>query len=326
MREHLPERKVPSGVSDEFVARDYGEELVEIARARPEVVVLDGDLALDCRIRTFEEELPERFVENGIAEQDMVSMAGGLALQGLLPVVNSFANFLLARANEQIYSNVGEGRRVVYVAHFGGLIPAGPGKSHQAIRDVSLVRSLPGCVILEPANGAETRMALRYCIEESDETCFLRLIIGPSPRRIELPAGYRLSRGRGAILAEGEDAVLFGYGPVMLHEALGASERLAAEGFGLRVVDLPWLNRVDPEWLAETIGGRRHAWTLDDHSPVGGLGDTLLDALNELGLLRDLTFRKLGVTGMPACGTPREVLEHHGLDAASLAARIRSGS
>ncbi|MBW2581377.1 MAG: 1-deoxy-D-xylulose-5-phosphate synthase, partial [Deltaproteobacteria bacterium] len=101
-----------------------------------------------CGLRPFENAFPERFVENGIAEQDMVSMAGGLALQGLLPIVNSFGVFLASRANEQIYNNATENSKIIYVCHYAGLIPAGPGKSHQSLRDISLFGALPNCVIL----------------------------------------------------------------------------------------------------------------------------------------------------------------------------------
>jgi transketolase len=305
------------------VADHFGDELVEIAARRPELVVLDGDLAMDCRIRKFELAYPERFIENGIAEQDMVSMAGGLALQGLLPVVNTFANFLAARANEQIYNNAGERTKIIYVAHFGGLLPAGPGKSHQATRDVSLFGALPRCVVLEPASGAETRMALRWCVEEAKESCVLRLVIGPSPRVVRLPGSYRLRFGRGVALTEGRDALLFSYGPVMLNEALTAAESLAPQGFGLTVVNMPWLNRVDAEWLRETIGAHRYVYALDDHSPYGGLGDLLLNALNDQGRLGSLVFRKIGVQELPACGRPKEVLRHHGVDADSIARIVR---
>jgi transketolase len=320
-----PEAKGASGVSSELVSVAFGDALVDIAARRKDLVVLDGDLALDCKIRKFEETYPDRFIENGIAEQDMVSMAGGLALQGLLPVVNSFANFLTARANEQIYNNAGEHTKIIYVCHFGGLIPAGPGKSHQATRDVSLLGALPEMVILEPANAVETRMALEWCVDEARESCALRLIIGPSPRIIELPADYRLRFGRGVAVTQGRDGLLFAYGPVMLREALAASEMLAGDGFGLTVVNMPWLNRVDPEWLAQTVSSFRRIHTLDDHSPFGALGDTLLNALNEQALLEGRVFRKIGVREIPACGMPAEVLRHHGVDAESVARRIRAG-
>jgi transketolase len=320
-----PEAGPPSGVSAEYVAQAYGDALVEIAARRPDVVVLDGDLAADCRIRGFEEAYPERFIENGIAEQDMVSMAGGLARMGLLPVVNSFASFLASRANEQIYNNACEGTKIIYGCHFAGLLPAGPGKSHQSIRDISLFGALPNCVIIEPCNAAEARMAVEYCVDQATENCALRLIIGPSPRLISLPADYRLRPGRGVALAEGDDAVLFAYGPVMLHEALTAGEILRERGFGLKVVNLPWLNRVDRRWLAEVVGPYRAVWALEDHAPVGGLGDRLLDVLVADRALDGRQFGKIGVDGYPACGAPTEVLRHHRLDGASLAERILEG-
>ncbi len=126
-------------VTDEYVVEAYGDELVELGGERDDLVVLDADLASDCRVRAFELAFPDRFVECGIAEQDMVSTAAGIARQGLLPVVNSFAAFLASRANEQIYNQASEGTKVVYALHYAGLIPAGPGKSHQSIRDISLL-------------------------------------------------------------------------------------------------------------------------------------------------------------------------------------------
>ena len=144
-------------VTDEYVAAAYGEALVELAERVPELVVLDADLSSDCRIRGFEDAHPDRFLESGIAEQDMVSAAAGLARHGLLPVVNSFASFLASRANEQIYNQASERTKVVYALHYAGLIPAGPGKSHQSVRDVSLLAALPDMTIVQPGSAAETR-------------------------------------------------------------------------------------------------------------------------------------------------------------------------
>ncbi|MGH7504752.1 MAG: transketolase C-terminal domain-containing protein, partial [Longimicrobiales bacterium] len=305
-----------------YVAEIYGSTLLRLAEQHPELVVLDGDLAADCRVRAFEERFPDRFIENGIAEQDMVSMAGGLARQGMLPVVNSFASFLASRANEQIYNNATERAKVIYALHFAGLIPAGPGKSHQSVRDISLFGALPNCVILHPGTPEEMRLATEWCVEQAEMACALRIAIGPSPRDIALPDGYTFAEGRGAILAEGADAVLFAYGPVMLHEALVAAETLAEGGFGLRVIDLPWLNRFDRQWLATAIEGYDRLYVLDDHSPVGGLGDRLLRELVAAGLLGERRFENFAVDEYPACGTPGEVLRHHALDGVSLAGRI----
>ena len=302
-------------VTDEYVAAAYGEELLEVAERRPDLVVLDADLASDCRVRAFELAQPSRFVEVGIAEQDLVSMAAGLARQGLLPVVNSFASFLASRANEQIYNQASERTKVVYALHYAGLIPAGPGKSHQSVRDISLLGALPDVAIVQPANGDETRALLRWAIDEAEETVAIRLAIGPSPRRIELPGPLRF--GRGTVLADNDGPPLLAYGPVMVHEALVAAETLAARGTGLRVVAMPWLNRFDPDWVADEIEAHEDVFVLEDHSPVGGLADALRRTLDP-----SVRVTAFGVEGWPACGTPPEALQAHGLDGRSLAVRI----
>jgi transketolase len=296
-------------VTDEYVAAAYGDALLELAERNPNVVVLDADLASDCRIRPFELEHPHRFHESGIAEQDMVSAAAGMARQGLLPIVNSFAAFLAARANEQIYNQASERTKVVYALHYAGLIPAGPGKSHQSIRDISLLGSLPDLTLVQPGNSEETKALVRWAVEDAVGSVAVRLAIGPSPRRIELtPAEV----GRGTVVRAGSDSLLFAYGPVMLHEALTASERLDGT---LQIVNMPWLNRVDAEWLADVTEPFGEIFVLEDHAPVGGLADTLRRALQ-----RPVTA--FGVEGWPACGTPQEALRFHGLDGVSLADRI----
>ena len=306
----------PTRVSDEFVAEVYGHTLLELAGTNPQLVVLDGDLASDCRVRAFELAHPARFIENGIAEQDMVSMAGGLARQGLLPVVNSFASFLASRANEQIYNNASEKTKIIYACHYAGLIPAGPGKSHQSVRDASLFGALPNCVVVHPGNEQETRALVRWAVEQADENVAIRLAIGPSPRKLEFTEGWRLEVGRGTVLQEGGDALLFAYGPVMLHEALIAADTLRARGTRLQVVDLPWLNRIDADWLAETAAPFANVLVVEDHAPVGALGDAIRRILDGAHV------SVFGVEGWPACGTPPEALRHHGLDGASLADRI----
>ncbi len=305
---------VRAKVTDEYVVEAYGEELVELGHRHDRLVVLDADLASDCRVRAFELAYPERFLECGIAEQDMVSTAAGLARQGLLPVVNSFAAFLASRANEQIYNQASEGTKVVYILHYAGLIPAGPGKSHQSLRDISLLGALPDMTVVQPASAAETRALLCWAVEEAAGNVAIRLAIGPSPRRIEAPG--EVEPGRGRMLCGGDDAILIAYGPVMLHEALIASEVLAERGIGLAVANMPWLNRFDDAWLAETVVPYEHLFVLEDHAPVGGLGDALR---------RELDGRPLNVfavDGWPACGTPAEALRVHELDGESLADRI----
>ena len=311
-----------SKVSSEYVCDAYGEALAEVGGNCANLIVLDADLTADCRLKSFKARYPDRFIENGIAEQDMVSMAGGLALAGFLPVVNTFASFLSARANEQIYNNACELTRIIYVNHYGGLIPAGPGQSHQSIRDISLFGALPNFEIIQPCNAIETRLAVEYIVNESAENCALRLNIGPSPRVIELPPDYRFTKGRGVTLVEGNDAILFAYGPVMLNEALVAAEVLRDRGFHLRVVNMPWLNRVDAEWLRDVTAECGAVYVLEDHAPVGGLGDAILTSMKRERILETTPFRIFAVEGFPACGTPAEALGTHGLNGAALAERI----
>ena len=306
----------------EKVVNAYGEALVELGEKRTDIIVLDADLSEDCGLRPFENVFPDRFVENGIAEQDMVSMAGGLALQGLLPVVNSFGVFLSSRSNEQIYTNATEGTKIIYVCHYAGLIPAGPGKSHQSLRDISLFGALPNCEILQPCNASETHMVMNYAVNEAKENVMVRLIIGPSPRQIQLPDGYKLTMGRGVTVKDGDDAIMFAYGPVMLNEAMVASELLKSQGLGLRVINMPWLNRVDVDWLCDLVARFDHLFVLEDHATVGGLGDRLQDELVRGKALGFKDFVKFSVEGFPACGMPTEVLKYHGLDGESIAEKI----
>lgn len=316
------QERLSAKVTDEYVAIAYGQALVELAARREDIVVLDADLSSDCKVRDFENTYPERFIENGIAEQDMVSMAGGLARQGLLPVVNSFASFLGSRANEQIYNNASEQSKIIYALHYAGLIPAGPGKSHQSLRDISLFAALPNCTIIQPCNATETRMAVEYSVEEAHENVALRFIIGPSPRKLQLPKDYKFTFGKGVSLTEGRDALMFAYGPVMLHEALLCSELLAERGFGLKILNMPWLNRFDQAWLAELMQLYTTLFVLEDHAGIGGLGDHLLNVFMEMNMLKDRQVVKFAVEGFPACGTPAEALAFHRLDGMSLAKRV----
>jgi transketolase len=325
LEDYPADEKQASGVSKEFVVDAYGAALANVAAKRDDLIVLGADLTADCRLGAFEKSFPDRFIENGIAEQDMVSMAGALALEGFLPVVNTFASFLSARANEQIYNNACERTRIIYACHYAGLIPAGPGQSHQSIRDISLLGALPNFVIVQPCNATETHLVVDYAVNRCNDNCVLRLNIGPSPRIIELPSDYNLVEGRGVTLVDGDDAILFAYGPVMLNEALVAAELLRVSDFKLKVVNMPWLNRVNEKWLEEIVGTCRSIYVLEDHASVGGLGDMLLRVVKRDRIFETRPFHVFAVEGFPACGIPAEALGFHKLDGAALAARILQG-
>ncbi len=299
----------------------YSRALVAHAERDPRVIALDADLVLDTGLIPFAERFPDRFVECGIAEQDMVSQAGGLALQGLMPVVHSFACFLTTRANEQIYNNATEQRKIVYVGSLAGLLPGGPGHSHQSVRDIAALAGTPGLEMLEPSSEEEVAQAVAYCLDGTEASCYLRLVSIPCQVPYRLPASYRLERGRGVALTDGDDAVVFTYGPVMLSEAYRAADLLRrGHGVGLRVVNLPWLNLVDGDWLAAEVDGMRAVFTLDDHYVSGGQGEFLAGRVAELGRVPAKGLHRFGVRSIPACGQNDEVLRAHRLDAESLAA------
>jgi transketolase len=261
-------------------------------------------------------------VECGIAEQDMVSQAGGMALRGLLPVVHSFACFLSTRANEQIYNNATERTKIVYVGSLAGLLPSGPGHSHQSVRDISALASVPGLVLLEPSCEEEVAAAVEYCVRGTGESCYLRLVSIPCHVPYQLPSDYRLAEGRGVALTEGEDAILFAYGPVLLAQAYEAAVRLREDrGVGLTVINLPWLNRVDDSWLLDTIGDCRQVFTLDDHYVAFGQGQMLAARIAALGP-SGAVVRQLGLNALPVCGQNSEALVAHELDAASLGQQV----
>ena len=256
----LPVRLAPS--NPERLVLAYGDELLQMARDRQEIVVLDADLLSDCGVEAFKAELPERFIECGIAEQHMVSAASGLALKGMLPVVHSFACFLSTRANEQIYNNATERTKIIYTATLAGVVPGGPGHSHQSVRDISAIGSVPGLTAIEPCCEREARLAIRWAVEANAFSTYLRF------------------------------------------------------------VNVPWLNRIDDEWVAKTLGGFPAIVTLDNHYVTLGQGVMIAAALARTGVRADV--RSAGLTDIPVCGNNAEVLAHHGLDAAGIARTART--
>ncbi len=300
----------------------YTRALLEQAEKHSNIVALDADLILDTGLIPFRDRFPERFFECGIAEQDMVSMAGGMALKGLLPVVHSFACFLSARPNEQIYNNATERTKIIYVGSLAGVIPGGPGHSHQAVRDISVLAAIPGMVLIEPSCEAEVGMLLDWCINKAPGSCYLRLVSLPWEIPYQLPEGYRPKYGQGVTLIEGTDVTIIAYGPVMLSAAVQAAAILAKEkNLSVKVINLPWLNIVDSGWLKVTIGSCKHVLCLDNHYVIGGQGDVLSRTMIQWGN-QNVQAHHLGLTEIPPCGTNQEVLQTVGLDVISLVETI----
>jgi len=316
------EASVPPPATAQRLIPAYTRALLEQAEKHPNLVALDADLILDTGLIPFRDQYPNRFFECGIAEQDMVSVAGGMALKGLLPVVHSFACFLSARPNEQIYNNASEKTKIIYVGSLAGVVPGGPGHSHQAIRDISALAAMPGMTMVEPSCEAEVGPLLDWCINEAPGSCYIRLVSLPWEIPYKLPVSYRPILGQGVTLVDGGDAVVIAYGPVLLSAAVQAADILAKKkGVGVKVINLPWLNHVDADWLMSEIGSCERIYCLDNHYVIGGQGDTIARAVIQTkhGNIR---MTCLGMEDIPPSGTNHEVLQSLGLDANGLAETI----
>jgi transketolase len=301
----------------------YTQALLAQAAANPKLVALDADLILDTGLIPFQKAYPDRFVECGIAEQDMVSQAGGMALIGLLPVVHSFACFLSTRPNEQIYNNATEQTKIIYVGSLAGVVPAGPGHSHQAVRDISALGGVPGLTMVEPCCEAEVGLLLDWAVNQNPASSYLRLMSLPWRVPYSLPVDYRPQAGQGVWLREGVDAAIIGYGPVLLAAAHDAAVRLQEErGLSVAVVNLPWLNDVDPVWLKAALKGIPLLLSLDNHYAVGGQGDRIASAM--AGGSFETRLHRLQVEGVPKSGANAEILALHRLDCDAIFAAIET--
>jgi transketolase len=318
-----PQEAAPPATLDRSIPA-YERALTAALERFPHAVALDADLLHDTGQAAARARFPDRVFECGIAEMDMVSMAGGMAREGLLPICHSFACFLSTRPNEHIYNNASERSKIVYVASLAGLLPAGPGHSHQSVRDISALAAIPDLVMLAPSCAAEVEPALEWCLTREAGSSVLRLESIPWPVPFDLPAGHQLREGVGSELRPGNDLAFVGYGPVMLSEAWQAAATLADRGISAAVINLPWLNRIDRSWLARVARSVPLLVTLDNHYLTGGQGEQLAAALLELGFDRPPRVRRMGVEGLPASGASLEVLKHHQLDAESLVERVMS--
>ena len=312
----------PSATAQRLIPA-YSKALLQQAEKNPNIVALDADLILDTGLIPFRDQFPDRLIECGIAEQDMVSMAGGMALNGLLPIVHSFACFLSTRPNEQIYNNATEHTKVIYVGSLSGVVPGGPGHSHQSVRDISALGAMPGMALVEPSCDAEVGPLLDWCVNEAPASSYIRLISVPWDVSYTLPIDYRPARGKGVTLLDGEDVAIIAYGPVLLSNAMAAAKALGEEhGIRAKVINLPWLNQVDSSWLATALAGCKGILSLDNHYTVGGQGDAIARAMADAGI--SIPFRSIGLIDVPPSGTNAQVLSAVGLDAKAIVEAAKS--
>lgn len=301
---------------------EYTNALLAQAATNDKVVALDADLVLDTGLIPFKETYENRFFECGISEMDMVSQAGTMALGGLLPVVHSFSCFLTTRPIEQIFNNWSEGTKVVYVGSLAGLLPAGPGHSHQSVHDLTTMAGLPGFAVLEPFSADQIGPLLDWAFNSHDGSSYMRLTSVPYTHRDELEGCKSIDPGKGHILREGTDITIVTTNAILTSEVLVAVEILAAQGISPCVIATPWMNITDGGWYKQVVPASVPLVTVENHFLDHGFGTHFIATLAEAGALPRAPVSRIGLTHIPASGRNEEVLRHHSLDANNIAAQV----
>lgn len=299
--------------------RFYGETLLELARADPRIVCLTADLTMPTETDLFRDALPDRFVQVGIAEANMIGVAGGMARCGDIPFAHSFCVFATRRCYDQIAMQVAYPRANVKIV---GVIPGLTtllGVSHQAIDDVALMRALPNMTIIEPSGPADTPAAVRAAAAH-DGPVYLRLKRAQGDEADIAPTPGVLELGRAAVLRAPGEGLLIASG-MMVEQALRAADLLLEDGMCVGVVDVRTLKPLDPT-LAELARDAVAVVTAENHSVIGGLGSAVAELLIERGVRA--RFARVGVQDVFAeGGTTAYLFERYGLDAPAIAAAYR---
>lgn len=256
----------------------FGQALVDLAKTRHDFIVLDADVAGGTGAHFFRREFPDRFIQCGIAEQNMMSVAAGLSTTGVIPIVTCYAIFASMRAIEQVRNSIAYPKFNVKIAasHLG--LDVGPdGPTHQAIEDIAIYRSIPNFKVISPADPNELKAVLPLILD-IEGPVYLRT--GRSPLPTFLDEDVKFQCGKGSILTEGEDVTIIAVG-VMVYRVVKAAEMLKNEGMSCRVVNMSSLKPIDTELIlssAEKTGG---FVTAEDHNVMGGLGSAVAEVLVE---------------------------------------------
>ncbi|MGP8000705.1 MAG: transketolase family protein [Streptosporangiaceae bacterium] len=296
--------------------KPYGQALADLARHRPEVVCLSGDLTRQCEVDLFQAEFPDRFIQAGMAEANMMGVAAALARSGHLPFVHTFGVFATRRPLDQIISAIGYPRLPVRIIGFMPGLSSPGGPSHQAIDDVALMRTVPGMTVLDVADAVEARQVCA-AIADLPGPAYVRLKRGEVP--VMFGDDHVLSLDRAQVLSRGGDAALFASG-MMLAPALAAANVLRGQGAAVSVVNVPVLKPLDTSTVLDVATAAGVVLTAENHLVSGGLGTAVAEALAEAGLGRPL--RRIGLRDTFAEGARSAgyLFGRYGLSAQSIVA------
>ena len=289
----------------------YGNALKELAEEFPQLVVLDADLAAATKTGIFKKAYPERHIDCGIAECNMVGIAAGLSLVGKIPYVSSFAMFAARRAFEQVRNSVGYPHLNVKIgATHAGITVGEDGASHQCNEDLALMRTIPGMVVMCPSDDVEAKACVRAAIEH-DGPVYIRFGRAAVPVINDKP-DYKFEIGKGTIVREGTDVTIVATG-ICVDSALGAAEKLAADGISAEVVNICTIKPLDEEIIINSAKKTGKVVTVEEHSVIGGLGSAVCDCLSEK---LPTPVKKLGMQDVfGESGSAAALVAKYGLDA-----------
>lgn len=298
----------------------YGKTLAKLAKSNSNIVVLDADLSKSTKTADFKEVAPERFFNMGIAESNMMGVAAGLSTCGKIPFVSTFAMFAAGRAYEQIRNSICYPNLNVKVcATHAGLTVGEDGATHQAIEDLSLMRSIPNMVVINPSDGIETEAAIK-AISEYNGPCYVRLG-RMAVEDINTNKDYKFEIGKGIVLSEGNDVSIVATG-IMVDVAMKAKAILSEEGINARVINIHTIKPIDKDLIIKAAKETKGIVTAEEHSIIGGLGSAVTEVVSEACPVPVLRVGVNDVFG--ESGTPNELLEKYGLTAENIVQKVKS--
>ena len=297
----------------------YGNALVELGEKYDDVVVLDADLAAATKTGTFKKAFPERHIDCGIAECNMIGVAAGIATTGKVPFASSFAMFAAGRAFEQIRNSVGYPKLNVKIGATHASISVGEdGATHQCNEDIALMRTIPGMVVLNPADDIEAKAAVQAAYEHAGPV-YLRFGRAAVPVINDNP-DYKFELGKAVTLKEGTDVTIIASG-LPVSESLAAAEKLAADGISAAVINMHTIKPLDEAAVIEAAEKTGKIVTVEEHSVIGGLGSAVCDVVAQKAPAKVL---KIGVNDVYGeSGPAAELIKKYGLDAESIYAQVK---
>ena len=297
----------------------YGNALAELGAEFDNLVVLDADLAAATKTGVFKKAFPDRHMDCGIAECNMIGIAAGLAATGKIPFASSFAMFAAGRAFEQVRNSVAYPKLNVKIgATHAGISVGEDGATHQCNEDIALMRTIPGMVVLNPSDDVEAKAAVRAAIEHEGPV-YLRFGRLAVPVINDKP-DYKFELGKGVVLREGKDVTIIATG-LPVSECLAAADKLAAEGIDAKVINIHTIKPLDEELVLAAAKETGKVVTVEEHSVIGGLGSAVCDVLSEKCPTKVM---KIGINDtFGESGPAVELVKKYGLDADSIYAKVK---